>query len=55
MAAEPKTLLEMAGANPAPPPLSEATVVVIDAQREYIDGKLPFTRSSRRSPRSASC
>ena len=39
---KPKTLLEMAGANPAPPPLSEATVVVIDAQREYVDGKLPL-------------
>jgi hypothetical protein len=28
---EPKTLLQMAGANPAPPRLSESTVVVIDA------------------------
>jgi hypothetical protein len=43
MAAAPKTLLQMAGANPAPPPLSESTVVVIDAQREYTDGKLPLT------------
>ena len=42
MATEPKTLLQMAGANPAPPPLSESTVVVIDAQREYTDGKLPL-------------
>jgi nicotinamidase-related amidase len=39
---KPKTLLEMAGANPAPPPLSESTIVVIDAQREYTDGKLPL-------------
>jgi nicotinamidase-related amidase len=39
---EPKTLLQMAGANPAPPALSESTVVVIDAQREYVDGKLPL-------------
>jgi nicotinamidase-related amidase len=39
----PKTLLQMAGANPAPPPLSESTVVVIDAQREYTDGNLPLT------------
>jgi len=38
----PKTLLEMAGVTPAPPPLSEATVVVIDAQREYVDGRLPL-------------
>ena len=41
--AEPKTLLQMAGASNAPPPLSESTVVVIDAQREYTDGKLPLT------------
>jgi nicotinamidase-related amidase len=40
---KPKTLLEMAGVTPAPPPLSESTVVVIDAQREYVDGKLPLT------------
>ena len=39
---KPKTLLELAGANPAPPALSESTVVVIDAQREYTDGKLPL-------------
>ena len=39
---KPKTLLEVAGANPAPPPLSDATIVVIDAQREYVDGKLPL-------------
>jgi nicotinamidase-related amidase len=39
----PKTLLEMAGASPAPSPLSAAAVVVIDAQREYVDGKLPLT------------
>ena len=39
---KPKTLLEMAGVNPAPPALSDATVVVIDAQREYVDGKLPL-------------
>ena len=33
----------MAGASNAPPELSELTVVVIDAQREYTDGKLPLT------------
>jgi nicotinamidase-related amidase len=38
----PKTLLEMAGLTPAPAPLSESTIVVIDAQREYVDGKLPL-------------
>src|SRR5258708_32011047 len=42
MTDNPKTLLQMAGANPAPPALSESTVVVIDAQREYTDGKLPL-------------
>ena len=43
MANEPKTLLQMAGASNAPPALSDSTVVVIDAQREYTDGKLPLT------------
>ena len=37
-----KTLLQLAGANLSPPSLSEATVVVIDAQREYVDGALPL-------------
>jgi hypothetical protein len=43
MADNPKTLLQMAGVSPAPPKLSESTVVVIDAQREYTDGRLPLT------------
>jgi len=38
----PKTLLEMAGVTPAPPPLSQSTLVLIDVQREYVDGKLPL-------------
>jgi nicotinamidase-related amidase len=38
----PKTLLQMAGANTEPASLSEAAVVVIDAQNEYVDGKLPL-------------
>ena len=46
---EPKTLLQMAGASNAPPPLSESTVVVIDAQREYTDGKLPLTNVAARA------
>ena len=40
---EPKTLLQMAGANLEPAALSDATIVIIDAQREYSDGKLPLT------------
>jgi nicotinamidase-related amidase len=36
----PQTLLEMAGARPTPARLAEAAVVVIDAQREYVDGVL---------------
>jgi len=36
----PKTLLRMTGANLAPPAFAESAVVVIDAQREYVDGKL---------------
>jgi len=37
-----KTLLQLAGANLTPPSLGEAVVVVIDAQREYVDGALPL-------------
>lgn len=37
---EPRTLLQMAGVAGNPPPLSSAVVVVIDAQNEYVDGKL---------------
>ena len=39
---EPKTLLQMAGANLEPATLSDAAVVIIDAQREYTQGKLPL-------------
>jgi nicotinamidase-related amidase len=37
-----KTLLQMAGVNPAPARLTEAAVVIIDAQNEYVTGKLPL-------------
>jgi nicotinamidase-related amidase len=37
-----KTLLEMAGADLAPPKLSDAVLIIIDAQNEYVDGKLPL-------------
>jgi nicotinamidase-related amidase len=36
----PKTLLELSGADMRPPPLAGATLVIIDAQNEYLDGKL---------------
>jgi nicotinamidase-related amidase len=36
----PKTLLELSGANLNPPPLTASTLVIIDAQNEYLDGKL---------------
>lgn len=36
----PKTLLELAGAKLAPPPLAESALVLIDMQREYLDGRL---------------
>lgn len=39
----PKTLLELAGVRSAPPRLAEASIVVIDAQREYVDGALPLS------------
>ncbi|MEO6003111.1 MAG: cysteine hydrolase family protein [Opitutus sp.] len=41
-AAAPKTLLEMTHAVPAMPPLTECAVLIIDAQREYVDGRLPL-------------
>lgn len=37
---EPQTLLAMAGAPSVPPALAESAVVMIDAQREYLDGRL---------------
>jgi nicotinamidase-related amidase len=40
---EAKTLLQLAGAKPSPAKLSEATVVIIDAQNEYVLGRLPLT------------
>ncbi|MDH3234739.1 MAG: cysteine hydrolase [Alphaproteobacteria bacterium] len=39
----PRTLLAMAGATPAPPPLSEAALVLIDYQREYTTGGLSLS------------
>lgn len=38
----PKTLLEMAGVTPTPSRFADAAVVVIDAQREYVDGLVPL-------------
>lgn len=43
----PKTLLFMAGADPAPGALSAAAVVMIDCQMEYVDGALPLTAIGR--------
>lgn len=40
---EAKTLREMAGASSEPPPFEESSLVLIDCQREYIDGALPLT------------
>jgi nicotinamidase-related amidase len=36
----PKTLLALAGANLSPAPLSQAGLLIIDAQNEYLDGTL---------------
>ncbi len=38
----PKTLYEMVGVSLTPASLSESVVIVIDAQREYVDGALPL-------------
>lgn len=40
---EAKTLLQMAGVKPAPAKLKDAAVVIIDAQNEYVTGRLPLT------------
>lgn len=40
MADAPKTLLELAGADPQPASLKDATLVVIDAQNEYVEGPI---------------
>jgi nicotinamidase-related amidase len=39
----PKTLLQMAGAPLEPSRFSESAVVIIDAQNEYVTGKLPLS------------
>ncbi len=39
----PKTLLAMAGAPQEPGRLSDAALVMIDCQNEYVDGMLPLT------------
>jgi nicotinamidase-related amidase len=41
----PMTLLELAGVTSASARLGDAVVVVIDAQREYVDGALPLPRA----------
>jgi nicotinamidase-related amidase len=38
----PRTLLQMAGADLAPPRLAESVLLVVDAQGEYRDGRLPL-------------
>jgi nicotinamidase-related amidase len=38
----PKTLLQMSGAPLEPGRFSESAVIVIDAQNEYVNGKLPL-------------
>lgn len=38
----PRTLLQMAGAPLEPSRFSESAVVIIDAQNEYVNGKLPL-------------
>ncbi len=40
---EPKTLLDMAGAPRRPQRLADSAVIMIDAQLEYVTGRLPLT------------
>jgi nicotinamidase-related amidase len=39
---EPRTLLQMAGALRPPAKLTDSTLLLIDCQREYVDGRLPL-------------
>lgn len=39
----PPTLLELAGVRQETPRLSDSVLLIIDAQREYVDGRLPLT------------
>ncbi|MCW5700448.1 MAG: cysteine hydrolase [Rhodospirillales bacterium] len=38
----PKTLMQMAGVESGPPPIDHSVLVLIDCQREYVDGGLPL-------------
>ncbi|MFZ5782113.1 MAG: cysteine hydrolase family protein [Pseudomonadota bacterium] len=37
------TMLQMAGATPAPATMADGVLLIIDAQREYTDGMLPLS------------
>ena len=39
----PRTLLQMAGVNAAAPAVDDCVLLLIDMQREYVDGGLPLT------------
>ncbi len=41
-AGAPQTLVAMLGAKPEPGRLSDSVLIIIDAQREYVDGALPL-------------
>jgi len=45
--AEPRTLMQMAGAPGTPHPLAASAVVMIDAQNEYLNGGLPLAGIDR--------
>ena len=44
MPTAPKSLLQLAGAPLAPGPLNRSVLVLIDAQLEYVNGRLPLDR-----------
>jgi nicotinamidase-related amidase len=39
---QPRTLRDLAGASATPPKLADSTLVLIDAQQEYVTGRLPL-------------
>ncbi len=50
MPSEPKTLLQIAGAALTPSSLTDSVPVIVDAQNEYRDGKLPLEGIAAASP-----
>jgi len=47
MTKQASTLLDMLHMSPAPSPLKDSALIIVDAQREYLDGSLPLYQIDR--------